>query len=162
MNRTLLLSAFSIALILPLASCTQTKPSESLRERNLKNNEINELRVSAAQQTLVEGQRTRLSAMVMLGDSVHSVTENTAFYVDGLGEIVRDDGNAYYVAGAPTEEKPAKVYGIIDTGEYGHAQGEIESNRLDLFVVSRADHAVSMPDVQSFETDTVDEEDIDY
>lgn len=162
MTRTLLLSTVSLVLFLPLVACTEPRPSESLRERNLRNNPINELRVSAAQQTLVSGQRTRLSAMVMIGDSVHSVAENTSFYVEGPGEIVRDNDNVYYVAGSPTENKPAKVYGIIDPAEYGHSQGEIESNRVDLFVVSREDHSVSMPDVDSIETDSVDEEDIDY
>lgn len=161
MTRSLLLTTFSLVLILPLVSCTEPRPSESLRERNLQNNEINELRVSAAQQTLVEGQRTRLSALVMIGDSVHSVTENTSFYVEGSGEIVRDDGNAYYVAGTPTDEKPAKVYGILDTSEYGHSQGDIESNRVDVFVVSREEHSVSMPDVDSIETNTIDEDDLD-
>jgi hypothetical protein len=162
MTRTLLLSTVSLVLILPLVSCTEPRPSESLRERNLRNNPINELRVSAAQQTLVEGQRTRLSAMVMMGDSVHSVAENTSFYVEGPGEIVRDDDNVYYVAGSPTENKPAKVYGIIDPAEYGHSQGEIESNRVDLFVVSKEEHGVAMPDVDSFERNTIEEDDVDY
>ncbi len=140
-----------ICLLIPFVACNTPNQSAEIRERQLRTEEISDLQISSTKQTLVEGQRTRVSALAMVGGSVYSVTGNTEFSIEGPGKISRDDGKAYYIAEAPTGDNPSVVRGFLDPGAYGNKGKSLKSQPLNIFVVSEEDHGVHMPDMHSFQ-----------
>lgn len=154
MNRRLILSAFATCLLI-LTACTSPDPAEDLREQQLRNSEVHQLNISATKNTLIEGERTRLQAIAMIGKSPTNVTRNVTFYVEGPGDVTRQNGNAYYVATGITKDGESVVYATFDPSTFGGTGDPLESNQLNMFVLSRKDHKVTMPSVDSFETNSV-------